>query len=236
MGLGLLFVASIHSAQPEKESKSDRAVNQLIDKGIEGLITIGVTQTNDAISRWRGNTPKEQAELSLAQKQDQAADKQMEEAKIDRLSKQFDLLQKQGNLPGKQKNKENAIKMKQIEKAIGNVTSDLPELTEEELKEINDKFAPKSKKADGDKKGLFSKLATPFVFALTSAGNAADFIAGYSVARITNLECFKDTFVQTPTFNRMVVFATIAGVTYGGYKLYKSQYADEDDDNILDLD
>lgn len=243
MSLGLMFFASINSAQPGNEfNMTDRAKKKAVDSGF----AIVVNQVNDELSyhrtKGRALTPKEQAELDVlaknkehADKQIALADKQMEEADIDKLSKTFDTAQKLYALPGKQKSQKGKNLLKRIEKKLDELTKGLPELTEEELKEDDKKDAAK-KSDQKDKKGLLSKLATPFVFVLSTAGNAADVVAGYSFAHVTNLDCFKDTLVQTPTFNRVLVIATIAGVTYGGYKLYKSQYDDEDDDNILDLD
>lgn len=104
----------------------------------------------------------------------------------------------------------------------------LEELSSQELKKIEDKYR---KKDDISKPGFFAKLATAIALAQSTSGNCADFLARYSFAPITDLGCFKDTFIQAhaKNINRALVATTIVGLGFGLYKLY-DKYTNADDD------
>jgi hypothetical protein len=112
------------------------------------------------------------------------------------------------------------------------------ELTEDDMK---DPDAPKSKSEtpDKDKKPFLSRITAPLTVALTSVGDITDFLAANSFAHITNLDCFKDTFVQAnaKNINRALVAVTAVGVAFAGYKLYKKmRHSDEDEDLVDDVE
>ncbi len=249
MLLSLFFFSSDHCAQ---FNPAQHAQEKLIDEGIKTGFQIVGQQVNDELSYYRTKnrvlTPAEQAAELLNQKQQKVADiqaelaqeqkkltaAQIEDAELDTFSKKYQITR---SFYEQAKSKEGDDIHERYRLKIREMNKDLPELPAKDTPETKpEEPAKDDPKKSVPKKSLFSKLATPFVFALTTTGDVADFLAGYSVAHITNLDCFKDTFVQTPTFNRVVVIATIAGATYGGYQFYKSRYSDDDDDNILDLD
>ncbi len=249
IGLGLLFCTNIHLLSKDA---SEIVIEQAFGALFNGIATIVTHQANDNLDRKKDETPKEKAELELIEKNKILVDKQianqeksmisleqqMEDHKIDKLSKQFDLLQKFNSLPGKQKNKDGKIKLRRVEKAIATITDDLPELTEEELKELDkdNKDTPKPGTSES-KTRLLSRITAPLTVALTSAGDFADFLAANSFAHITSLDCFKDTFIQAhaKNINRALVVTAAAAVAFVGYKLYKKvRNADGDEDYVDD--
>jgi hypothetical protein len=218
-------------------------------RGLERMLSYGFDETR----KWAFGLSEEELLLKEMQKLDkEAKEEQLKGQKIsneastiaqESKAKEHALLDKQelnydidaadkiaARAPGAFNNPQVQKRWRELAAKAG---IDLPE---EPAKDTPAQDDPQKTASTEKKKSLLSKLATPFVFALTTTGDVADFLAGYSVAHITNLDCFKDTFVQTPTFNRMVVIATIAGATYGGYQFYKSRYSDDNDDDVLELD
>lgn len=103
-------------------------------------------------------------------------------------------------------------------------------LSEKEVEDIKKKYKKNAEKKS-DKISLFSKLATYLAVIQATAGNSADFLADCSFAHITNLGCFKDTFIQVhaKNINRALVATTLVGIGFGLYKLY-DKYTNADDD------
>ena len=101
---------------------------------------------------------------------------------------------------------------------------------EEKIRE-KDKKTPA--KPQEPKISLYSKFIAKCALIQTAAGQGLDFLASKSFAHITNMDCFKDTAIQThvQTINRALVITSIAALAYGSHKLYKKYSGDNDDED-----
>lgn len=150
---------------------------------------------------------------------------QTKEAKISLLKAQLDAAHHIKD-PYEREVREAQIKNEIKKASEGNGLDQLPE---EQLQKIKKKHEKKTNNAS--KSGLLSKLGASIAFIQTTSGGCADFLANHSFAHITNLDCFKDTFIQAhaKNINRALVATTVVALIYGGYKLY-DKYTNADDD------
>lgn len=237
------------------------ATEKFIDTAIGGIGQIAVTQANNELSfriaQHRPQTPAELAAETLNTKQQKVADMQEElareqkklteaqiqDAQLDSFSKKYQISRAFYENDNSQEAKDMHERYRQ---KIREMNNDLPELptkelskTEADSKETSKKESSENTKNEEQKPkiSLSSKLATPFVFAFTKAGECADFFASHSFVHLTSLDCCKGTFIETHQrdINRLLVATTVAILSYSGYKLYK-KYSNVDDEDSDDDD
>ena len=219
---------------------SEHAQQKAIDSAFKVGTHTAMQGVNILLEKQGIISPSQEAQKEFQIKQTELADIHIQEAKIDKASKLLDTLQKFFSLPGNENSEKGAILKKRLEKEIEELTKDLPELTEDDLAKLLPKKDPEASSEEKPKKErvrLSSKLIAPFIFALTTASQITDYLADRSFVHITNLNCFKDTFIgaNCHNINRLLVLTTVAAITYGGYTWY-NKHNDEDDEDIFNND
>lgn len=234
------FLSTICIGSEKKFNRAEYAEQKAWDLGAQTagtVISVGLEKAGVV-------SPSQKAQKELTDKQTEHYEIQIAEAKIDQLTKQLDATEKFIETQNKKSSKEEReegkkkgkIVLKRLEKKFDEIIKDLPELTEDELKELE---SDKKKSTQKNKNGLFAKLASSIALIGTKSGEAADLIASYTFARITNLDCFKDTFVaaNAQTINRSLVALTALTICYGTYKTYNKHFSGAyDADDFFDND
>lgn len=134
---------------------------------------------------------------------------------------------------------ENEKLLKRIKLRRDQLMQDLPELPAEEDSDVK---KPDTEKVEEPTKedGFFKAMATYCVLAATTAATTTDTIAEYSFKNITDLDCFKGTFINKHhvIINRTLIFAILTAATYKGYSLYKAYQAERNfnDEDIFNDD
>jgi hypothetical protein len=249
----LLFFSLAYSAQPKSENLLKKHVTK------QAAQVLG-TQTNDLINHLKeqcGIVPPLQkaqqenmdAQIKLAQtqqelneqqkilndKQSLLADKQIEEANLDTHLKKITIIKETcAMLP---RNSQKAIDaIKRTEMKLDEIIKEFPAL-EEEAKTKTEDSVENNKKIDAikTKDSLLTLITAPCILAASKAGKCADFLAGYSFAYITDLNCFKETFVgkHAVSINRASVATALAITTYAAYKYYNTKMHVDNDDDIF---
>jgi len=170
----------------------------------------------------------QQAELNdkqstLTDKQIELTDGQIADNKLERHLKIITLSKETLALLDSQ---DPAVKetKERLKLAMKEFNKDLPEVPAEEPK----KTEPEKKEEAPKQDSFFTSLATYCVLGATAAGTAADAIAEYSFKNITDLDCFKDTFISNHSLgiNRALVAVTATIIAYKSYSFYKAYQAE----------
>lgn len=218
-------------------TQANEAVNQ-IKRDTFGIIPpLETAQLDDFKSRLE--VSEQQKELNTQQKEINNKDKELKEKqeiqlKHEIFKQQLEEFVTIKNLDSNNPEHEKTLKRLQLRAKELNI--DLPELPAEEPKKTEPPKEDDKPKQDGYLKALASYC---FIAAAT-AGDAADVIADYSFKNITDLDCFKETFVRThhKIINRALVGATLTILSYKAYSLYKKYMKErnEKDEDIFNDD
>lgn len=190
---------------------------------ISGISMIfGQTAYQIIVDKWFPSD-KTTADIDSAKEQALAQKEAKKEAELTILEHKQNMLQKAGY--SKEEREEMEARIKQTMRA--KIDEDVNPLNDSEKA----KLASKRNTAKKNKVNFFAKLSSAIALAGTKAGDTADLIASYSFAHITNLDCFKDTFVSANAqqINRSLVALTTFVICYKGYKAYQNKFSGEYD-------
>lgn len=176
-----------------------------------------------------------QQQETLNEKQIILADKQIEEASLDTHLKKLTIIKETCSMLPKD-NPAAIEAIKRSEAYLTEIIKDLPSLPAD----TTDPKIDDNKKVDDikTKNSLLTLITASCLTTATKAGEWTDFLAGYSFAYVTNLDCFKNTFIDTHKvkINRGLIVVTIAAITYSAYRLYKAKTHVDNDDDIFNDD
>lgn len=252
---GLFFFTGIYCGQNANPfNPAEHATQKMIEGAIGTTFQVAGQQIGDELTYYRTRnrilTPLQESEqrlknseealsktnIELATANKEVLEAQKKDSEIDSFNKQIIAVQ---NMKNSDPNNPEYIKMtKRLDLKLKELTKDLPELpAEEETKKPEPSTEDKDKP---NKDGLFSSLATYCGLAAIAAGTAADNLAYYSFKNITDLECFKGSFINThaKVINHTLVALTLTALAYKTYSLYKAYKAakDEQDEDIFSDD
>ncbi|HLW73397.1 MAG TPA: hypothetical protein VKR54_05100 [Candidatus Babeliales bacterium] len=248
---GLFFFTNINCGQ---FNPAEHATQKMIESSIQTAFQVIAGQVGDELTYHRTKnrvpTPLEESqrrklesEEELVKKNTEIVTAQEELLKIQKKDSEIDafgkLIVAAQNMKNSDSNNPEYIKLtKRLELKLKELTKDLPELpTEEEPKK------PEASTEDKDKQkkdSFMSSLLTYYSLTTAAAAAAADNLAYYSFKNITDLECFKDSFIDkhSTAINRALVAVTLTALAYKTYSLYKAYKAEKNaqDEDIFNDD
>lgn len=211
-----------NTIKPEEDllTKAGTTVFLSVIGGISWLA--GQTAYQIVVDKWFPSD-KTTSDIDSAKQQTATYKEQQKDAELTTLEHKQNMLQKAGY--SKEEREEVELRIKETMRA--KIDEDVNPLSDSEKA----KLASKRNTAKKNKVNFFAKLSSAIALAGTKAGDTADLIASYSFAHITNLDCFKDTFVSANAqqINRSLVALTTFVICYKGYKAYQNKFSGEYD-------